>query len=745
MAAYTQTGRAMALTTPLGKDVLLLVGLTGREAISKLFSFQLELLATNDTPVAFEKLLGQKISIKMLMPGDKERYFSGIVQRVSQGKRDETFTRYRIEMAPQFWLWTKKVQSRIFQQLSVPDILKQVFNGLDVTLEIQGTFYPRDYCVQYRESDFDFASRLMEEEGIYYYFTHEADGHKMIVANTPRSHRDVPAQPEVVYEEITGGTRTDMRITDWEKTQEVRSGKVMLWDHCFELPGNHLQAESNIQDSAAVGNVNHNLNVADNAKLEIYEYPGAYAQRFDGVNRGGGDNAGDLKKIFEDNKRTAEIRMQQEALPGLVVHGLGYCRQFVSGHRFALHKHFNADGEYVLMSVDHSAKLSGDFRSGQSSEFAYENRFTCIPLALPFRPPSITARPTIPGTQTAVVTGPPGEEIFCDKYGRVKVQFHWDRQGKKNADSSCWIRVGQTAAGKGFGTLNLPRIGQEVIVAFVEGDPDQPIITGVVYNAENMPPYKLPDQRTFSGHIHRSHHGVAKNASEIRFQNQLGSELLLVHAETDSIQQAENNHLQQVGKVHRHEVGQFLHTIVGKPVDVNQAAVGPPPGASGSGSGGGRPGEKPVEDCSSAGTPVCAAPGSGAGGGNPPAPPGTVDQDANQYGTFVQIYGNNTTETYGNNSTTITGDDTYKCDGTAQSNIGEDNHTHIAGTDHYYAGSVFSKVALGIISYETSLLDIVLGPKLEFSGMFHVDFAIMKANYDGVSTVSSKLKLYTLG
>jgi type VI secretion system secreted protein VgrG len=675
MAGFTQTGRAMALTTPLGPDVLLLVGFAGREAISKLFSFRLDLLATNDTAVAFEALLGQKISVKMLMPATKERFFNGIVRSVSQGKRDETFTSYRIDVVPHFWLWTKKVQSRIFQHISVPDILKQVFAGLDVAFELQGTFHPRDYCVQYRESDYAFASRLMEEEGIYYFFTHAADGHKMIVANSPRSHRDVPAQPQVVYEEVTGGTRKDMRIIDWEKTQEVRSGKFTLWDQCFELPDKHLQAEKIIQDSAAVGKVTHNLRVANNVKLEIYDFPGAYAQRFDGVDRGGGDNVGDLRKIFEDNIRTAEIRMQQEALPSLVVRGSGDCRQFTSGHKFALQRHFNADGDYVLTSVDHSAKLSGDYRSGQTTELSYENHFTCIPLALPFRPSSTIAKPTIQGTQTAVVTGPPGEEVFCDKYGRVKVQFYWDRQGKKNGDSSCWIRVGQTAAGQGFGAITLPRIGWEVIVAFQEGDPDQPIIVGSVYNAENMPPYKLPDLRTYSGAVHRSHHGVAKNANEIRFQDQLGSELMLLHAETDSIQQAENNHLMQVGKVHRHEVGELYQVIVGKPVDVNKAAVTAPVAAAGSGAGGG-PFSAIDSNQFKVGIQGVAA-GSGAGGG----PVESIGPRGEEVDTFKSP-GLQTTVN-GFNGTLITGDDTYLCQSSASTTVNKDNSTLIGGNDTY--------------------------------------------------------------
>jgi type VI secretion system secreted protein VgrG len=730
MSGYSQVGRAMAVTTPLGKDALLLAGFAGREGISQLFSFQLQLLATNDTPISFEKLLGQKISVAMSLPSGVERYFNGIARQVGEGKRDQTFTHYRIEMVPKFWLWTKKVQSRVFQHLSVPDILTQVLTGLDVAFELNGTFHPRDYCVQYRESDFDFASRLMEEEGIYYYFAHDAGGHKMIVANAAQSHRSVPAQPQAVYDVTAGGSRDDMRVTSWEKIQEVCSGKVTLWDHCFELPDNHLQAEKTIQESVAAGKVEHKFKVADNSKLEVYEYPGGYAQRFDGMDRGGGDDAGNLKNIFKDNARTAEIRMQQEALSGLVVRGGSNCRQFASGHKFALQRHFNADGEYVLTNLEHQAKLSGDFRSGQTTEFAYENGFTCVPLGLPFRPALITRKPAIQGSQTAVVTGPPGEEIFCDKYGRVKVQFFWDRQGKRDGDTSCWIRVGQVAAGQGFGALNLPRIGQEVIVSFLEGDPDQPIIVGVVYNSALMPPYDLPKQRTYSGVIHRSHHGVAKNASEICFQNRLGSELLRVHAETDSMHQAENNHLQQVGKVHRHEVGQFYSTIIGKPVNVNQVAVGPPSGAGGSGAGGGPPRENPVEDGSPAATPESPTTGSGSGGGNPPTPADAQDQFPDLKGAQVQIYGDNTTETYGDNHTTITGDDHYTCKSSQFSSV--DN-------------AVLSKVAGAVVSYESNLLDVVFAAKLEFSGMMHVDFALLKVNDEGVATNVSAIKMFTLG
>lgn len=547
MAEYTQEKRLMEVTTPLGKDALLLVAFTGQEAISRLFSFQLDLLAENKTEVAFDKLLGQKITIRLSLPDDEKRYFSGICNRVSQGERDTVFTRYRLEIVPEFWKLTRKAQSRIFQQKSVPDILKKVLEGLDVTYDIQGTFHPRDFCVQYRETDFNFASRLMEEEGIYYFFKHTADGHKMVLANTSQSHPDLPVESKIIYEEVEGGKRDEDRINEWEKVQEWRSGKYTLWDHCFELPHKHLETEATILDSVQAGKVSHKLKVGGNDKFEIYDYPGEYAQRFDGVDRGGGDRSGDLQKIFQDNRRTVGIRMDEETVPGLVIQGAGNCRQFVSGHKFNLERHFNADGPYVLTSVTHSARQSGDYRSSPQGESSYSNSFTCSPFAIPFRPQRITPKPVVQGTQTAVVVGPKGEEIFTDKYSRVKVQFHWDRDGKNDAESSCWVRVGTLWAGKQWGVIHVPRIDQEVIVDFLEGDPDQPIIVGSVYNAREMPPYKLPDNKTQSGIKSRSTTGgSADNFNEFRFEDKKGEEEVYLHAEKDLKIEVEHDETSEV-------------------------------------------------------------------------------------------------------------------------------------------------------------------------------------------------------
>jgi len=546
---FTQEQRFIKIHTPLDKDTLLLESFSGQEALSSLFQFHLDLLAENTATVAFDKLLGQKACIEVSLPNAEQRYFHGIVSSVSQGAQDQRFTRYSAELVPQLWLLTRTIRSRIFQHMNVLDILKKVLDGLDVSWETTGTFQPRDYCAQYRESDFHFASRLMEEEGIYYFFKHSADSHKMVIANTPQSHPDLPTDPKLIYEVVEGGTREEERIYQWDKTQELRSGKSTLWDHCFELPGKHLEAEKTILETVQAGKITHKLKVGGNDKFEIYDYPGAYAQRFDGVDSGGGDSASDLQKIFDDNARTVGIRMQQETLPSIVIHCASNCRHLVSGYKFTLMRHFNADGQYVITSLSHVADEPYGTSPQAGRENHYSNAFTCIPFGLPFRPARTTPRPFVHGSHTATVVGASGEEISTDKYGRVKVQFHWDREGKNDSDSSCWVRVGTPWAGKQWGMIHIPRIGQEVIVDFLEGDPDQPIIVGSVYNAEQMPPYTLPDNKTQSGIKSRSSlKGGVNNFNEIRFEDKMGSEQIFIHAEKDLLKSVENDATQYVGR-----------------------------------------------------------------------------------------------------------------------------------------------------------------------------------------------------
>jgi type VI secretion system secreted protein VgrG len=573
MATITQESWPIAVSTPLGPDVLSLVGFTADESISRLFSIQLDLIAKNESSISFDGLLGQSITVELgwsgsVDPRKEKRYFNGICSRFIQGERDQDFTVFRMEVVPRMWLLTRRAQSRIFQHVAIPDILKKVLTGLDMSFKIQGTFQPRDYCAQYRETDFEFACRLMEEEGIYYYFEHAKDKHTLVLANTPAGHADMPDPSSILYHKA-GLTEGGFAIEKWEKVQELRSGKLTLWDHCFELPHQKLDATKTILPSVEVGEVNHKLQVGNNGQLEIRDWPGGYAQRFDGISKGGGVQASELQKIFQDNQRTVALRMEQEAVLSLSIQGAGDARNFIAGHKFklttlpgTLEQQFKADGPYVLTKVQHTARMSG-YKSG-GAEFQYQNRFQCIPAALPYRPQRTTHKPVVQGTQTAVVVGPGGDEIFTDKYGRVKVQFHWDAEGKNNADSSCWCRVATPWAGKQWGMIHIPRIGQEVIVAFEEGDADKPIIVGSVYNAEQMPPYSLPDNKTQSGIVTRSSLGGSpENFNEICFEDKKGSELLYIRAEKDQRISVEHDEIHWVGNDRTKEIEHDESTWVG--------------------------------------------------------------------------------------------------------------------------------------------------------------------------------------
>ena len=345
----------------------------------------------------------------------------------------------------------------------------------------------------------------------------------------------------------------------------MRPGKYVLWDHSFELPHKHLEAEALIHDAVPVGKETHKLKVTGVDAMEVYDFPGEYAQRFDGINAGGGEQPAELQKIFQDNQRTVELRMDEETTPAIVIRAKSNVKHVVSGYKFTLQRHFNADGDYVITSVRHQASLAADYRSGKEELLTYENDVTCIPAALPYRPRRKTPKPVVQGSQTAVVVGPSGEEIFTDKYGRVKVQFHWDREGKNDENSSCWIRVGTSWAGRQWGAIRIPRIGQEVIVDFLEGDPDQPIVVGSVYNADMMPPYDLPENKTQSGVKSRSTKGAGPpNFNEIMFEDKKGGELLKIHAERNQSISVEADETHTVGHDRSKSIGNDETTSVGK-------------------------------------------------------------------------------------------------------------------------------------------------------------------------------------
>jgi type VI secretion system secreted protein VgrG len=563
---WTQEERPIQITTPLGKDKVLVKNFRAREALNELFHFEVNLVGSPDEEFKFDQLLGQKVTIKLEREAGT-RYYNGIVHRMSAGGRDFHFQYYRLELVPQFWLLTRKRTSRIFQQKTTPDILKKILEGLDVSYELQGTFHPSEYRVQYQETDFEFASRLMEDEGIYYFFKHSDGGHKMVLANTPQSHPDVPYLPTVKYEEIFNKAEIEEnRVFGWKKTQKISTGKVTTWDEHFQLPGKHLDGQKSIMDTLQVGTVSHNLKAGGADGFEIYEFPGTYSRIYDGINKGGGDQADHLQWIFDEATPVADLRMQEEAARSVLIECKGVHTAFMAGHTFTMKEHFNSDGKYTLISVEHQGqqplRIGGEAGVSDVDAYEYKNQFTCIPFALPYKPERTTPPPSIRGLQTAIVVGPPGEEIYTDKYARVKVQFRWDRDGKNDVDSSCWMRVASFWAGKKWGGIHIPRIGHEVLVDFEEGDVDHPIIVGSVYNADNMPPYKLPDNKTQSGvKSHSTLKGSDDNFNEIRFEDKKGSEEVYMHAEKDWNNICENNQTAYIGKGPNREEGSRTETV----------------------------------------------------------------------------------------------------------------------------------------------------------------------------------------
>jgi type VI secretion system secreted protein VgrG len=554
--ATTQKNRMMSIATPLGEDHLLINSFRVTEALSKLFEFEAELLhEENDaggkpTVVDAQSILGQPVTLTILQRDGTKRFFNGMVNRFSQGNRDVRFTYYYATVVPTIWKLTQKIQKRIFQHITVPDILKKVFKGYEVSFEIQGDFKPRNYCVQYRESDFDFASRLMEEEGIYYYFQHSDGSHKMIVANTPQSHRSCPGKSRLPFaleynqqDDFIGAIKT------WLVDYKLQSGKITFWDNNFQLPKNKLDAE---QPSR--------FNVGGNQALEIYESSAGYARKYDGIDKSGGERPSDLQNVFPDKTQTAKVAMEVLDADYKTVSGTSDCCALAAGHKFTLFNHptdeYNSD--HIIVSIMHGMTQNPDYISNGSVANPYSNSFRCIAHGAgspPFRPSRKTPRREMRGTQTATVVGPAGEEIFTDKYGRVKVQFHWDREGKYDANSSCWMRVGTLWAGKQWGVIHIPRIGQEVIVDFIEGDCDQPIIVGSVYTPDTMPPYKLPDNKTQSGVKSRSSLGGGpENFNEFRFEDKKGKEEVYLHAEKDWTIMVEHDKNQIVGHDETHLV-----------------------------------------------------------------------------------------------------------------------------------------------------------------------------------------------
>jgi len=516
----TVMARMMELTSPVGKD-LLFRSLRGREELGRPSEFELSALSTRND-INPSDLLGKNVTVKLERVKSGYRYFNGHVTRFAQGDTLGRYYEYRMTVNAWIWFLTRTADCRIFQEKTVPDIIKEVFNDHSMAVfddGLNGTYAKREYCVQYRETDFDFVSRLMEEEGIYYYFEHGDGKHTLKLVDADLAHKKLEGKDTIAYHLPGRALHGDEEyIQVFRQAQRIQPGLVSTLSYDFVKP------------KADLGVKAQHVEKHESADYEVYDFAGDYVQA---------DNGDHLARV-----RVEELHSEFE-----LAEAECNVREIAVGRLFKLTNAPRKDQEkdYLIVKAEWDLQ-NNTYETNTDEDAIYRCTMTVLQSKQQFRPARITPRPTMGGPQTALVVGPSGEEIYCDKYGRVKVQFHWDRYGKKNENSSCWIRVSNPWAGANWGGMAIPRMGQEVVVDFLEGDPDQPIITGRVYNADQMPPYALPANATQTGIKSRSSKGGgAANFNEIRFEDKKGSEQVFLHAEKNQDIEVENDETHWVG------------------------------------------------------------------------------------------------------------------------------------------------------------------------------------------------------
>jgi type VI secretion system secreted protein VgrG len=548
-AKYSQSQRLLKIKTNLADDDLMLERFSGDETLSKPYAFQLTLVSANKS-IDMKSLLRTPATVTVIQADGTDRYFNGVFSTFTQAAQDaantvktektgisnpdEEFAVYNATLVPKFTFLKLDADCKISQNMTVPAIVEKVLKDKGITdysFRLNGTYPSRDYCVQYRESSHDYISRLLEEEGIFYFFEHTDTKHTMVFADKSSVLPSCPGQATATYSSARGGWvgKGEEGVASIERKESTFTGKAAVTDYNFETPS--LSLMSNLAD--------------DNE--EAYDYPGEFSTKSDG-------------------QRYVQLRLEEREAQQFQANGTSKCRAFRPGTNFKLKGHFRKDtnGDYFITSVTHNASDT-TARQNQEKAHSYGNSFQSMPKTVPFRPERKTPRPKVQGLQSAVVCGKSGEEIWCDKYGRVKVQFFWDRVGQKNEDSSCWVRVSQVWAGKNWGWMTVPRVGQEVLVDFLEGDPDKPIIVGRVYNAEQMPPWDLPANQTQSGILTRSSKGGSSDTfNRIQFEDLSGSEAINIWAQKDMNTHVENNDDQKVEQNRTIEVdGTHTEKIVG--------------------------------------------------------------------------------------------------------------------------------------------------------------------------------------
>jgi type VI secretion system secreted protein VgrG len=451
----TAPASTVTVTTPLPASAVTFRSLTATEGTSTPFSYVVELHISNTQTGVFDALLNQPITVT-LATASGGRSFSGVCVQLIEAVRKSRDTKYIAYLAPSVWPLGRSVNSRIFQNISVPDILKSTLPSTNTLSQLTGTYPPRQFCVQYRESDLAFVSRLMEEEGIYYFFAHSPNGHTLILVDDASTASPTPGPSPVPF-----GPPAFGNVSAWSKSQLLTAGLATEDDFNFQFPSVSLTSSAPIARTVQAGTVTHHLDIG-NSSIERYEFPGEYATWSDSSSQ----------DAVKQSQRLAQLRIEEEAAGALQIQGVSGCPGFTPGYDLALNGHPDGDGKYLITSVSHSAVQN------PNSRLQYTNTFVCVPSTVPFRPIRITPKPIVAGMQSGFVVGPPGVTTYSDRYGRVKVQFHWDRLGKSDDKSSCWVRVGAMLPGDGA----IPPIGREVLVAFEEGDPDRPIIIGSAHS-----------------------------------------------------------------------------------------------------------------------------------------------------------------------------------------------------------------------------------------------------------------------
>ncbi|RIX74282.1 type VI secretion system Vgr family protein [Acidovorax cavernicola] len=499
--------RVVKAHTPLAEDQLLFRSMHGSEGLSQLFEFEVDLLSPN-TSVDMKALLGKPLALEIQTLNGSPRYLNGQITRFTMIGREGGSSRYivyRASVKPWLWYLTRTSDCKIFQNKSVVEILEEVLGeyGFAFEKKLSASYRQWEYCVQYQETDFAFVSRLMEHEGIYYYFKHEKNQHTLVLADDMGAHDTLPGYPKIGYLASDRTADPGREVIDqWEVTEEIRPGTYVVDDFDFKKP----KADLLTTRSQPRGN--------DHGRYEMYEWMGGYSDAGQG-------------------EHYARIRLEEAQAQAEVDIGHTNVRGMAPGYRFTMQNApRNEDNrEYLVVSVTYSLREGGYASGGLEGEYSFD--FGVQPTSFPFRARRVTRVPRTLGPQTATVVGPPGEDIWIDKYGRVKVQFRWDRYGQRNEDSSCWVRVSSAWAGSNFGAVNHPRVGQEVIVDFIAGCPDRPIIIGRVYNADQMPPLELPAKATVSGFISRTIKGDGELANHFIIDDDPGCESIKIHAQKD--------------------------------------------------------------------------------------------------------------------------------------------------------------------------------------------------------------------